>query len=52
MAKAKPTMMRARETFCVGVRTINAGEELPADDEAVAAVPEMFEPAAGAPSED
>lgn len=45
MAKAKaPARVRAVATFIVGVRTINAGEEFPADDELVLAMPEQFEP--------
>jgi hypothetical protein len=47
MPKAKdtpPAVMRAVANFCVGVRTINAGEEFPADDELVAGLPDMFEP--------
>lgn len=54
MAKAKakdtpPAVVRAVTTFCVGVRTINAGEVFPADDELVLARPEQFEPV---PAED
>lgn len=47
MPKAKdtpPAGMRAVADFCVGVRHINAGEVLPADDPAVIDVPGMFEP--------
>ncbi len=43
MGKAAP-QMRAVATFCVGVRTIHAGEVLAADDPAVVGVPAMFEP--------
>ena len=35
MAKAKAAQVRAVADFCVGVRHINAGEVLPADDLAV-----------------
>jgi len=46
MAKAnpKPVEMTSVTTFCVGVRTINAGEVFPADDELVLARPEQFKP--------
>lgn len=46
MAKSKdrPAMMRAVTMFCVGVRTINAGEEFPADDQLVVDLPAQFEP--------
>lgn len=46
MAKAKAAQVQAVATFCVGVRTINAGEVFPADDELVLAMPEQFEPVA------
>lgn len=48
MGKAKdvaPAMMRAVATFCVGVRTINAGEVFPTDDQLVVDLPGQFEPA-------
>lgn len=47
MVKAKgtpPAMVRAVTGFAVGVRTINLGEEFPADDELVVDHPAMFEP--------
>lgn len=44
MGKAKAAQVRAVATFCVGVRTIHAGEVLAADDPAVVDVPAMFEP--------
>lgn len=44
MAKAKAAQMRAVATFCVGVRTIHAGEVFPADDQLVVDLPEQFEP--------
>lgn len=39
-----PVAMRAVANFCVGVRTINIGEEFSADHELVVDHPAMFEP--------
>lgn len=44
MPKAKAAQVQAKTMFCVGVRTINAGEVFLADDELVLAQPEQFEP--------
>jgi hypothetical protein len=39
-----PAEVQALTSFCVGVRTINAGEIFPADDPAVVAEPDRFGP--------